>query len=297
MWPSILNSPDAPGLPSIARLFPLILAACLPLQAQNPPAIPEPDSIAQPQPLETAPSDLNLDPGQALAQSIRTSIPRESGVFKGHLKIRRPKQPIRIVPLTFEVQPGESSWKVIYQTEPVNHEQGHRWTILHTPGQTNQYFHATKLPEDLQWSEARPVPLDRVASPLAGSDFWLLDLGLEFLHWPGQRLVKTQMRKGRWCKVLESTTPSPASNGYARVVTWLDKIEGAPLLAEAYDLHDKLLKEFSIGSLKKVDGQWHLEDMKIDNIQSRSRTWIEYDLKQNAGSKIQVPGSKIQDRK
>lgn len=251
----------------------------LALGGQRQDVITASDSISTPQPLELANADPSLEPGQALAKSVRDAMPQEAGKFTGRLKIRRAKQPVRIVPLAFEVVSGESSWKAIYQTDPVGKEPGRRWTIVHTPGQTNQYLYATRIPGNQDWSPAVAIAWDQISGPLADSDFWVLDLGLEFLHWPGQQLIKTQMRKGRWCRVLESTQAQPVAHGYARVVTWLDKIEGAPLLAEAYDANNKLLKEFSIGSLKKVDGQWQLEDMKIDNVQTRSRTWIEYDLK------------------
>jgi hypothetical protein len=39
-----------------------------------------------------------------------------------------------------------------------------------------------------------------------------------------------------------------------------------------------LLKEVSIGSIKKINGQWQVQDMKISNVQTRSRTWLEFNL-------------------
>src|SRR5436190_1178348 len=48
---------------------------------------------------------------------------------------------------------------------------------------------------------------DHLAKPFAGSDFWLCDLALEFLHWPEQKILKTELRKTLSCKVLESINP------------------------------------------------------------------------------------------
>ena len=49
--------------------------------------------------------------------------------------------------------------------------------------------------------------------------------------------------------------------------------------AEAYDAKGKLLKEFDVKSLKKVNGQWQVEEMEICNVQTGSRTRLEFDLK------------------
>ena len=115
--------------------------------------------------------------------------------------------------------------------------------------------------------------------PFANSDFWICDLGLEFFHWPGQKIVKKENRRGRGCMVLESTNPEPSTNSYSRVLSWIDEESGGIVQAEAYDFKNKLLKEFAPKSFKKVNGQWELQDMEIRNDQTGSRTRIEFDLK------------------
>ena len=104
-----------------------------------------------------------------------------------------------------------------------------------------------------------------------------------YWHWPTQRLLKTEMRKGRVCQVLESIHPQPPTNGYSRVVAWLDKETGGPILAEAYGRDGRLLKEFSIRSFKKVEGRWQLEEMEIRDVRKRSRTRLEFDFSPGQG--------------
>jgi len=87
------------------------------------------------------------------------------------------------------------------------------------------------------------------------------------------------MRRGCSCKVLESTNPNPSINGYLRVVSWIDNESGGIVYAEAYDAKDRLLKEFDPKSFKKVNGQWELQDTEIRNVQTGSRTRLEFDLK------------------
>jgi len=117
--------------------------------------------------------------------------------------------------------------------------------------------------------------------PFAGTDFWLADLGMEFLHWPEQQLIKKEMRRGRSCKVLESTNPQLGKGAYGRVRSWIDGESSQLILAEVYDSENRLLKAFSVGSVKKIKGRWELKDMEIRNEQTDSLTRLEFDLEDN----------------
>ena len=116
--------------------------------------------------------------------------------------------------------------------------------------------------------------------PFADSDFWIADLGLEFFHWPAQIVLpkSTNLVRGREYTLLESTNPNLSTNSYSHVLTWIDKETGGILQAEAYDFNGRLLKEFAPKSFKKVKGQWELQEMEIRNVQTGSRTRLEFDL-------------------
>ncbi|MFA6547195.1 MAG: outer membrane lipoprotein-sorting protein, partial [Limisphaerales bacterium] len=121
-------------------------------------------------------------------------------------------------------------------------------------------------------------PAVNLLVPFAGSDFWLVDLGLDFFHWPEQRLLKKEQRRGEACYVLESTTSKPAPGGYSRVVSWLDQQTLGIVVAEAYDTRGRLMKQFEPKSFKKVNGQWRLKEMEIRNEQTDSRTSLVFDV-------------------
>ena len=110
--------------------------------------------------------------------------------------------------------------------------------------------------------------------PFAGSDFWIADLGLEFFHWPEQKILPnpTPLKRSRSYTLLESINPNPSTNGYSRVLSWIDKESGGILEADAFDTKGKLLKVFEPDSFKKVDGQWELQEVEIRNVQTGSRT-------------------------
>jgi hypothetical protein len=88
------------------------------------------------------------------------------------------------------------------------------------------------------------------------------------------------MRRGRSCRVLESINPKRVPGGYSRVVAWIDVETDGLIRAEAFDQDNKLLKEFSVGSFKKVKGKWELQDMEIRNERTDSRTRLEFNLGQ-----------------
>jgi hypothetical protein len=130
-------------------------------------------------------------------------------------------------------------------------------------------------------SNGLPHPLSEKAiwDPFAGSDFSFADLGLEFFHWPEQHLIKKEMKRSRACNVLESVNPHPVPNGYSRVISWIDNESDGIVMADAYDAQGKLLKEFIPKKVKKIEGQWQLEEMEIDNDQAGSSTRVDFDLK------------------
>ena len=151
------------------------------------------------------------------------------------------------VPVSCQVVASGQTWQMIYEAKGARSE---KLTILHAADRPNEYLYAK--PGN---ATARKLAGKEAALPFAGSDFWLSDLGLEFLHWPKQRVVKTEMRSSRWCNVLESINPAPASGDYARVLSWLDKESGGPIIAEGFNGANQWVKEFAIKGVSKKSGQ------------------------------------------
>lgn len=227
---------------------------------------------AQPNVRPPVAPDINSEEqGQALARRLRDSLPEEPVHVTAILRTRQEDGSTRRIPVESTIVLGDSTWKQTYQTTATNELPAQRLVILHREGKPNQYEFTEEKPGEPAPSSRTP----RLSQPLGGSEFWVADLGMDFLHWPFQKLIRGTMRKGRSCQVLESL--NPASEGYARVVCWIDREHGQPILAEAYDDQDRLVKEFSIGSLEKVEGQWQVKDMKIDNVLTGTKTWLEFD--------------------
>ena len=153
-------------------------------------------------------------------------------------------------------------------------------TVIHSGEQPNRYELIDPAATGATNGIARELNREQIMAPFAGSDFWIADLGLEFLHWPRQRvLLINDMKHGKACKVLESTNPSPVPSGYARVKSWIT-IESPHGIAhaDAFDTQGKVFKRFDPKKLEKVQGAYELEEMEMRNLKTDSQTVIEFDF-------------------
>jgi hypothetical protein len=207
--------------------------------------------------------------GQKLAAELRAMTPAEGATFKGTLHISAPRSETRDVPIQLSVVVGNKAWSSSYHARPTK-APTEDFTISRGIGGSTNYY---------QWQhgEALEKPTGNFATnSFAGSDFALLDLGLEFFNWPTQTLVFNEMRKSRGCHVLESRPASPTI--YSRVLSWIDEETNGLLMAEAYDARGKILKEFEINSFKKIGDRYQVSEMEIRNRQTKTRTRLEFEF-------------------
>jgi len=215
--------------------------------------------------------------GRVLVAELLAQKPAENSEWRGVLKIRNRERQTTAIPVTGRITVEKDGWKVVYSTIATEKSGAETLTVIHSATGTNQYLYS-RASADSVGGEAKPLTGNEADIALAGSDFWLSDLGLDFLHWPGQRLLKKELRRGQSCKVLESVNPHPTTNGYARVVSWIDIDTGGIVHAEAYDQGKKVIKEFDPKEFKKINGRWELQEMEIRNVKTGSRTRLEVNL-------------------
>jgi len=229
----------------------------------------------------TSPVSTN-DPmaGMKLARELVELQPAEETFMSGLFTIKRRGQETVPMPVRIRVLPREDKWFAFYRLPAAPANRPNTYCITHFRNGTNLYSAGISGSDNAAaLMEAVRSGTVSAASPLADTDFTLGDLGMEFLHWPEQRLLKTEMKRSRLCRVLESqagTTGTPL--GYTRVVSWIDNETGGIIQAEAFDAAGKTVKEFELNSFKKVAGRWQLEEMEIRNITAKSRTRLTFDL-------------------
>ncbi|MGA3283270.1 MAG: outer membrane lipoprotein-sorting protein [Verrucomicrobiota bacterium] len=223
--------------------------------------------------------------GRQLAQQLLAERPAEDFTNTGVLKIRDAKGKRSEIPVKCEVVVTATNWLSRYEAKfGSNITDVTTLVVTRCDAELNHYVlfeneKTARVGGSASIHIGMGVSGNRTMIPFAGSDFWVADLGLEFFHWPEQKVLKHELRRSRACTVLESTNPNPFKDGYLRVVSWIDNESGGIVHAEAYDANGKLLKEFNPKSFKKVNGQWELEGMEIRNVQIGSRTQLEFDLK------------------
>jgi len=216
--------------------------------------------------------------GRALAKQLLAQAPNTNFVQTGVLNIRIGRGKRREIPVQIQTLVNETGWQAIYETSALSNRV--RLIVTHETGQPNGYQLWENLAEPGSTEDHKATALtgSQIMTPFAGSDFWAADLGLEFFHWPEQKLLKKVVRSSRGCSVLESTNPDPATNSYSRVLSWIDSENGGILYAEAYDVKGNKLKEYDTKKLKKVNGQWLVEEMEIVNDQTGTSTRLEFNL-------------------
>ena len=233
--------------------------------------------------------------GRKLALRLLEQQPAESFTNTGVLKIRGANGHRSEIPVKCEVIVTATNWASIYMAFFTNATETLK--IIHPLDQPEarlgDFPGGGKIVGNIEDRIGTAETMEhsypstgrlRIANNLwaesfAGSDFSVADLGLEFFHWPAQKILKKEFRRNCSCMVLESTNPNPATNGYSRVDSWIDEESGGIVMARAYDAQGRLLKEFYPKDVRKVKGQWQVESLEIDNVQTGSRTRLEFDQK------------------
>lgn len=204
--------------------------------------------------------------GQRIAAEARALAPKASGTNTATLRIFGSNRKLRAeIPVIIRTTVTDDQWHTDYTSG-----DGLRFRVSRSPNTPSRYAVGRET--------GLLQPASNLLVPFAGSDFWLVDLGLDFFHWPEQRLLSKEQRRSEACFVIESVSVKPMPGGYSRVVTWLDQGTLGIVAAEAYDTRGMLLKEFQPKSFKKVNGQWQLKEMEIRNEQTDSRTSLVFDV-------------------
>jgi hypothetical protein len=236
-------------------------------------------------------AEVTLDPatasaeGHELAQKILAQLPAGKVTNTGTLEIRDATRKTSSVSIKCVIGAGGADWSQTYLASfPAGTET--LTVTRHAPSVDPSA--PTNTAPNLIFSDTcvycpsggqpREIPPEASNAPFAGSDFSVADLRLGFLYWPRQKIIKKEFRRQCPCLVLESTNPHPAAGGYRRVVSWIDEESLGLVEAHAYDSNNLELKYFYPKNLEKVNGQYQLESMVIENVQTRTKSTFEFDL-------------------
>ena len=232
------------------------------------------NSWAQGKTEPSAPLDRVQAEKEARALVAEMLIQKPSGTNTGLLKIINANREEQHIPMRFEIWSTLNSSTSVYEAkDPGPPRRDTKLTVIRSDGKPTQYL----LSENGQ--PAKTLAGNETMVPFAGSDFYIADLGLEFLQWPQQRILEKRMRRSRFCEVLESTNPHPSAQAYSRVVCWVEQEPPHGIVhADAYDAKGKVVKRFDPKEFEKVQGEYQLQEMEIRNVRTDSKTRIEFNL-------------------
>ena len=223
--------------------------------------------------------------GRKLAAELRGLKPEEAMNWDGVIKIFGRGRKLAPVPIKCELTLGETNWTVTYITAPTDTNLAEKFTIIFSTNGPNRYFYARADKPGAVPGELKEISGVEADLPIGGSDFWLSDLGLEFLHWPDQVRLRGDIHDNRGRYVLVSANPQPKPGGYLRVKTWIDKESRQPTQAEAFGTEKTniVVKSFSLEKIAKgPDGKYQVKEMEIrgkGNFWSRLEINVENDKK------------------
>lgn len=211
--------------------------------------------------------------GQQLATIIRSQVPIENYQTQGTLTVRSAKgqrQEYKISSLVY-ASPSHT-WTNIFQIADLKGVIKSEYLIVRHPEKENVYFRTiSKVDTQGQTLIER---LKDPFIPIGNSDFMMGDMGFEFLFWPKQVVVRQQIRSGRTTYMLESSQVNPEV--YSKIICWVDKKTLGPMRAEAYDKKGELIKIFTVGGIKEINGEKVISRFDMENLQSRFFSRIEF---------------------
>lgn len=247
------------------------LLACLALS-------PEAILAADPSTPKIVPADPTAA-GQELVTRLLSLRPTESVTNQAVLRVEVKKTKQFELPLRIGVTVDETNWVTTYGTDETIKDRADRFSVTRTAEGSNIYRRATRAEAAGGTNGWEIVPNEQAFVPFAGSDFWLADLGMEFLHWPTQRLLSKELCRGQSCDKLESVAPATHTNGYVQVISWFDIDTGGPVLIQAYDAKGTMVKEFKPNVFTKVNGQWEVEEIQITDPRTKVVSYLNFHLK------------------
>ena len=233
------------------------------------------DPVSRPRPL--SPEEATRK-GRELVAEILAQRPVTNSVINGTIRVRDGNGKRSETKVQARVSLSDNGWQEQYVAFDKHRNPTTFFTIVHLDNGPATYWLDRSITSQTETNASAQLASEDTMRPFAGSDFWLADLGRQFFNWPDQRLVKSEMKRSRSCRVVESVNPHPTPGAYSRVLTWIDLETDGIVMAEAYDFNGKLLKEFEPKDFKKVNGQWQLEEIRMYNDQSDSTTWINFDV-------------------
>jgi len=141
--------------------------------------------------------------------------------------------------------------------------------------------HKTAGGNDMRWiyvpsvDLVKPISADDKNSSFVGSDFTYEDVSGR--HWSEDThsLIGDSTIDGRSAYVIQSV-PKEQYKGFARKVSFIDKVNLLPRREEYYDKKDNLVRLFTSGTVEDIDGVTTMTTRTMEDVKKGGKTVIEF---------------------
>ena len=107
-------------------------------------------------------------------------------------------------------------------------------------------------------------PPAKLVQPIAGTDLTYEDLAMRFLYWPNAKHEGVENIGGQACYKIRIDKPKGTAGAYEVVYVWVHQKYGAFMQIKGYDNNSRLLKEFQVEDVMKIDKDlWTLRKMQV----------------------------------
>jgi hypothetical protein len=120
----------------------------------------------------------------------------------------------------------------------------------------------------------RGAPAPSLDQPIQNTALSWMDLSLGFLWWEGGRIIGQEENRGQPCYVLDRHAPARAMMPYASMRIWIDTRISMLMEAMGYDMLDNPLRRLSIKSFKKINHEWMVKDLEVENFATHAVTTL-----------------------
>lgn len=120
----------------------------------------------------------------------------------------------------------------------------------------------------------RGAPAPSLDQTIQNTSLSWMDLTLGFLWWDGGRIIGQENNRGQPCYVLDRHAPPRDMMPYASMRIWVDTRVSMLMEAMGYDMLENPLRRLSIKSFKKINHEWMVKDLEVENFTTHAVTTL-----------------------
>jgi len=130
------------------------------------------------------------------------------------------------------------------------------------------------------------APAPSLDKPIQNTALSWMDLTLGFLWWNGGRIIGQTENRGQPCYVLDRHAPGNGMDPYSSVRLLVDTRVSMLLEATGYDKLANPFRRLSVKSFKKINHDWMIKDLEIENLATHAITLLRVRNAEPAGEPI-----------